>query len=91
MSARPDHNKLLDSLPESDRLELFAAGRDADLHSGQTLYQRGRTVPRVYFPTSGCLSVQAPSPSTGLEVMMVGFEGAIGCQLALGALALASR
>jgi CRP-like cAMP-binding protein len=77
-------NLLFESFPATDRGELSAAGREVKLHVGQTLQGSQHRIADVYFPITACLSLHARSPEGGPEVMMVGFEGALGAQLALG-------
>jgi CRP-like cAMP-binding protein len=74
-------NQLIDGLPEGDRGELLSLCQVVDLQSGQVLYPPGQPALQVYFPTSAYLSLQNFDPS--VEVMMIGFEGALGAQLVL--------
>jgi CRP-like cAMP-binding protein len=77
------HNKLIDALPPADREALLAVCRRSELEAGQSLFMPGRRISRVYFPTSACVSVRSQQPLSG-EVMVVGFEGALGAQVVLG-------
>ena len=78
-------NKLLDILPPADRSALLSLGREVDMHAGQVLQSPGQRISRVYFPISTYLSLQVAGQADGAEVMVAGFEGAAGAQLALGA------
>jgi len=84
MPRRADRNSLLDSLPANDREEVLSLCRHLPLEAGQVLGGSGRNVLRVYFPTSAYLSVHVTAPVAGPEIMMAGFEGSLGAQLALG-------
>jgi CRP-like cAMP-binding protein len=78
------HNLLFEAFPETDRRDLCAAGREVRLRVGQALQGPQHRIASVYFPITACLSLHARSPPGGPEVMMVGFEGALGVQLVLG-------
>jgi CRP-like cAMP-binding protein len=78
------NNKLLDALPGADRTRLLAQTREVDLSAGHLLPSKKERISRVYFPTSTYVSMQVAAPGSRAEVMVTGFEGAIGAQLALG-------
>lgn len=82
----PDsHNHLIAKLPKRDRQRVIAAGEPATLVYGAVLYEAGAATAHVYFPMHGFVSLLAHSEGTaGLEVGMVGNEGMLGVQLALG-------
>ncbi len=78
-------NQLLESLPRRERQRIFAAGELVELSFGEVLYDAGAPTRHVYFPTEGFVSLVAQTAGTaGLEVGMVGCEGMLGVQLALG-------
>jgi CRP-like cAMP-binding protein len=80
----PFGNALLDSLPRAARDVVAGACAPARLTSGDILCKPSDKVQRVYFPTTACISLIAPSggPDT-LEVGMVGNEGAFGITVLL--------
>jgi CRP-like cAMP-binding protein len=80
-------NHLIESLPRKDRLQLMKACEPVDLKLAEVLYERSKPTSHVYFPTDGFISLIAMvDGSPGVEVGMVGHEGMLGAQLALGVL-----
>ncbi len=78
-------NHLIKRLPRKDRLSLLAVCEPIHLVLADVLCHAGEPTRHVYFPTDGFISLLAHSPgSPGLEVGMVGREGMVGAQLALG-------
>jgi CRP-like cAMP-binding protein len=78
-------NALIESLPRRDRLRLLALCEPVPLVLSGALYERGRLATHVYFPTEGFVSlVMQIDHHPSLEVGMVGREGMLGAQLALG-------
>ena len=78
-------NYLVDLLPRKDRQRLTAACEMVDLTLAQVLCEPGKPTKYVYFPTQGFISLIAVvKGSPGVEVGMVGREGMLGVQLALG-------
>lgn len=78
-------NHLLENLPQKDRVRLLAISEPYPLVLSQVLCQRGAPTRHVYFPTTGFISLVAMTEgSPGVEVGMVGSEGMLGAQLALG-------
>lgn len=78
-------NHLIGSLPRKDRLQLLAACEAVPLHLGEVLCEPGMLTHHVYFPVEGFISMVAPvDGKPALEVGMVGREGMLGAQLALG-------
>jgi CRP-like cAMP-binding protein len=78
-------NRLLAALPDADRRRLVNACKRVEVRSGTVLSsQRGR-IRHVYFPTGALKSLLTQVRSQpGLEVGLVGSEGAVGIALALG-------
>lgn len=83
--SHPDNNHLIAALPDADRRRLLACGEAVPLALAQVLCERGDPTAHVYFPTEGFISlVTRIDGDPGLEVGMVGREGMLGIQLALG-------
>lgn len=78
-------NLLMDRLPRTDKLRLIAACEWVELPLAQVLSDQGQPTQYAYFPTAGFISLIAVvQGSPGVEVGMVGREGMLGVQLALG-------
>jgi CRP-like cAMP-binding protein len=78
-------NQLIALLPRKDRLRLLAVCESTRLVLGDVLCQPGEATRHVYFPVEGFISlVTLIDGHAGLEVGMVGREGMVGAQLALG-------
>ena len=82
-------NHLIALLPRRDRLSLLAACEPVQLEAGTVLCEPGEATRHVYFPKDCFISlVTAVEGEPGLEVGMVGREGMLGAQLALGVRAI---
>jgi len=78
-------NHLIDLLPRKDRLRLLGLCEPVHLVLGAVLCEPAKATRHVYFPIDGFISlVAAIDGKPGLEVGMVGREGMLGAQLALG-------
>ena len=78
-------NALIERLPRKDRLRVLAAAEPVELVLSEVLNDPGTPTRHVYFPTEGFISLVARiDGSPGVEVGMVGREGMLGAQLALG-------
>jgi CRP-like cAMP-binding protein len=78
-------NRLIELLPRRERTRLLALCEPVDLVLSAVLCEPGAVTRHVYFPIDGFVSLVAQMPgSPGLEVGMVGREGMLGVQLALG-------
>jgi CRP-like cAMP-binding protein len=79
-------NHLIEMLPLADRRRLLAVCEPFPLVLAELLCERGDTTHHVYFPTVGFVSLvtTVDDKQAGLEVGMVGREGMVGAQLALG-------
>jgi len=81
----PVENHLLELLPRKDRQRLLAVCEPVQLGLSDILCEPGQPTKHVYFPTDGFISLVAlVEGSPGVEVGMVGREGMLGAQLALG-------
>ncbi len=62
------------------------------LHLGQTLYERGDSVDRIYFPKNGVISLVLSSQSgVDVEVGLIGREGSLGAPETLGGHSMKTR
>lgn len=78
-------NHLIELLPRKDRLRLLAVCEPVQLRLAEVLCERDKPTRYVYFPTDGFISLVTEIDShPGLEVGLVGREGMLGAQLALG-------
>jgi CRP-like cAMP-binding protein len=78
-------NRLIELLPEKDRLSLLARAEPIELVMAEVLTEPGQPLSHIYFPTEGSISLVALIDGhPGLEVGMVGSEGMLGAHLALG-------
>lgn len=81
-------NHLIELLPRKERLRLLAICKPVELRLTEVLCEPGKPTRHVYFPTEGFISLVAMHDGKpGLEVGMVGREGMLGEQLALGVVA----
>lgn len=82
-------NHLIEMLPRGDRRSLLALCDPIQLVLAEVLCEPGEPTRHVYFPIDGFISLVARTDShPGLEVGMVGREGMLGAQLALGVAAV---
>ena len=78
-------NQLIERLPRKERTALLAVGESVQLVLGAVLCEPGKPTRHVYFPVDSFISLVAPiDGKPALEVGMVGREGMLGAQLALG-------
>jgi CRP-like cAMP-binding protein len=84
---QPAHaaNRLLESLPATDRRGMLAGLETVELAFAEVLYTPGKRLSHVYFPLRSFISLIMPVDTTSsLEVGLVGSEGMFGIPLALG-------
>jgi len=78
-------NHLIELLPRKERATLMAASEMVPLTIGTILCEASEATRHVYFPSKGFISlVSITDEKSALEVGMVGREGMLGVQLALG-------
>lgn len=78
-------NQLIQMLPRSARQNLVSACHDCNLTLGEVLCEPGDATRYAYFPIDGFISlVKTIEHRPSLEVGMVGREGMVGVQVALG-------
>ncbi len=76
---------MLAAMPAAERRTLVAVCEPVELVFGSVLCQQGARIRHVYFPTGGFISLLAQLDTRpGLEVGLVGAEGAVGISLVLG-------
>jgi CRP-like cAMP-binding protein len=81
----PVDNLLMEQLPPRDRHALLAHCESVELALAQSLNEQGSTQQRIVFPGSSFISVLARvDEHSALEVAMIGSEGMVGAELALG-------
>jgi CRP-like cAMP-binding protein len=83
-------NKLLTSLPQSDREELFGLVRNVTLPVKTVLFEPGAAIDALYFPIDGVISLVTPLHDGAIvEVATIGNEGVVGVPVVpLGGLAV---
>lgn len=78
-------NHLIERLPRKDRVSLLAVCEPVELVLAEVLCEPNTPARHVYFPTDGFISLVAMIEGTpGVEVGMVGREGMLGAEMALG-------
>ncbi|HEY6514068.1 MAG TPA: Crp/Fnr family transcriptional regulator [Burkholderiaceae bacterium] len=78
-------NHLIEMLPRADRQRLLAICEPFPLVLADVLCERGEDTRHVYFPIDGFVSlITTVDQHAGLEIGMVGREGMVGAQMALG-------
>jgi CRP-like cAMP-binding protein len=78
-------NHLIELLPRADRRRFLAACQPVQLVLSEVLCEQHAPTRAVYFPIDGFISLVAKADGhLGLEVGMVGREGMLGVELALG-------
>jgi CRP-like cAMP-binding protein len=79
-------NRILGRLPRRDYRRLLRALELIDLKFGQVVYRHGDAIKHVYFPNDCMMSLMTPMGDRQVsEVGVIGREGMIGVQAALGA------
>jgi CRP-like cAMP-binding protein len=78
-------NLLIAALPGAERRRLLAACKPVEMQFGSVLCKQYGRIRHVYFPTGGFISLLTElGNKPGLEMGLVGAEGAAGITLALG-------
>lgn len=81
----PAENHLIELLSRTDRTRLLRLVEPVTLKLSEVLGEAQQPVRHVYFPVDAFISMLTPIEGhPGLEVGMVGREGMLGAQLALG-------
>lgn len=78
-------NKILSVLPDSEMDFLAPHFERITLSPGNMIYQAGDSIPHIYFPNNGMISLLAVTEQgQTVEVGFAGFEGLVGTPVLLG-------
>lgn len=92
MPCRPDQNDLLAALPHLELQRWLPQLEPIELPLGQVLYEPGRVLSHVYFPTTAIVSLlYVMEDGASAEIAVVGREGIIGVALFMGGESTPSR
>lgn len=82
---KPGRNRILSALSPDDYERIAPHLEAVELTSGQVLYEIGKPIEQVYFPTNSMVSLVAQmSAGQSVEVGITGFEGMVGLSALLG-------
>jgi CRP-like cAMP-binding protein len=85
MSRVPVENSLLAALPSREYQRLLTGLEPVTLTFGEVLYEAGKPIRHVYFPTDSLVSLLTlVEGHMALEIGLVGREGMLGIPVALG-------
>jgi CRP-like cAMP-binding protein len=88
----PFENRLLAALPEAEQQRWWPQLEAVDMPLGQVLYESGRTLSHVYFPTNAIVSLlYVMENGASAEIAVVGNEGIVGISLFMGGESTPSR
>ena len=88
----PKRNHLLASLPAAEWERWLPQLELVELTLGEVLYEPGRTMTHVFFPTTSIVSMlYVMKNGASAEIAVVGFEGLIGIPLFMGGDSTSSR
>ena len=88
----PKTNRLLAALPDADWLRWQPELEPVDLPLGLVLYESGRTLSHVYFPTDAIVSLlYVMENGASAEIAVVGNEGVVGISIFMGGESTPSR
>ena len=88
----PKKNYLLAALPPADLQRWLPLLEAVEMPLGHVLYESGRTLSHVYFPTTAIVSLlYVMENGASAEIAVVGNEGAIGVALFMGGETTPSR
>ncbi len=88
----PKMNHLLESLPDAEWKRVEPALEKVDLPLGRVLYESGRALSHVYFPTTAIVSLlYVMEDGASAEIAVVGNEGIVGVSLFMGGETTPSR
>jgi CRP-like cAMP-binding protein len=85
-------NHLLAALPDAELQRWLPSLEPIELSLGQVLYESGRTLSHVYFPTTAIVSLLfVLEDGASAEIAVVGSEGIVGISLFMGGESTPSR
>ncbi len=88
----PRLNQLLAALPDADWKRWLPRLEHVQMPLGQVLYESGRTLSHVYFPTTAIVSLlYVMENGASAEIAVVGNEGVVGISLFMGGGSTPSR
>jgi CRP-like cAMP-binding protein len=88
----PKKNHLLAALPEAQWQRLLPQLEWVQMPLGQVLYESGKTLSHVYFPTTAIVSLlYVMENGASAEIAVVGNEGLVGISLFMGGESTPSR
>jgi CRP-like cAMP-binding protein len=91
-SPNPQLNHLLAALPHDEWARWQAALEPVELPLGKVLYESGRAMTHVYFPTTSIVSLlYVMADGASAEIAVVGNEGIVGIALFMGGESTPSR
>lgn len=84
-TAPRDFNRLLQSMPRTERSDIIDVCERVDLDDGAVLCEVDRIIRQVYFPLTACVSlIETLDNRHQLATEIIGAEGMVGATLALG-------
>ena len=91
-TADPRQNQLLAALPDAEWARWLAHMEPVDMPLGKVLYESGRRLTHVYFPTTSIVSLlYVMEDGASAEIAVVGNEGLVGVSLFMGGESTTSR
>jgi CRP-like cAMP-binding protein len=88
----PKKNRLLAALPVADLQRWLPLLEAVEMPLGHVLYESGRTLSHVYFPTNAIVSLlYVMEDGASAEIAVVGNEGVVGISLFMGGESTPSR
>jgi CRP-like cAMP-binding protein len=88
----PKTNHLLQALPSADLQRWLPQLEAVEMPLGHVLYESGRTLSHVYFPTTAIVSLlYVMENGASAEIAVVGHEGVVGISLFMGGESTPSR
>jgi CRP-like cAMP-binding protein len=92
MTTQPKDNQLLAALPPAEWDRWLPQLERVNMSLGQVLYESGRTLSHVYFPTTAIVSLlYVMENGASAEIAVVGHEGVVGISLFMGGESTPSR
>ncbi len=89
---QPQDNQLLAALPQSEWVRWVPQLENVAMPLGQVVYESGRTLSHVYFPTTAIVSLlYVMENGASAEIAVVGHEGVVGISLFMGGESTPSR